>query len=551
MARRRIFVRLAIGLLAAIVMLGVAGAAASPERASVGAPTGPQIGLEFGDAPEGLGVLAYPPLPVPGSFPTCMSAGPGAWVQHTNFGAHFGPTFDLEADSDAGLCQSSTCFPPYDADECYKDNDAGLILPEPFTIVTTGPSLQIVSCPASKGTALGYACQTAFWGGSVDINVTNNMPSGTVGRVNLLVDWNQDGQWSGSVTCPDGTVVPEHVLVNFPVPNGFTGPLSKLFPPNFVIGPNTGHIWSRFSITERDVLLPWSGDGQFEDGESEDYLLAVDKMPEGVKWVQPPSRTLSGLHAHDYVNVTGQHEQITLADDWLCQGGQVTDLHWWGNYELDATQSEHRGAGIDHFHLSIHATDPTGACLPVDPPLWIADVPFGLVAETDTGLVNVEGSKIYKYSYVLPEPFDQIAGHAYWLDITAVSVDPKDPPSWRWQEAARDQPRVRAQPLRHRAAHRTISARRLEDHLLGSDRANSVQRHGLRGDVRGTGAGTGSGRCTGWRVGARLPDAPAEQRGAPPYCPWRPVHGRHGRSRTRRPAERDSDRRRYRCRWRR
>ena len=51
-------------------------------------------------------------------------------------------------------------------------------------------------------------------------------------------------------------------------------------------------------------------------------------------------------------------------------------------------------------------------------------------------MVNVEGSKIYKYSYVLPKPFDQIEGHAYLLDITAVSVDPKDPPYWRWQEAA-------------------------------------------------------------------------------------------------------------------
>ena len=342
-------------------------------------------------------------------------------------------------DGNAGLCQTASCFPPYDADECYQDNDAGLIIPKPFTIVSTGPSLQIVSCPNSQGTPLGYVCQTAVWGGNVDIAVTNNMPNNTIGYVNVLMDWNQDGQWGGSVTCPGNPAVqvPEHVLVNFPVPNGFTGPFSKLFPPNFVIGPNAGHVWTRFSITERPVLLPWSGDGQFEDGESEDYLLAVDKMPEGVKWVQPPSRTLPGLHAHDYANVTGQHEQITLADDWLCQGGQVTDLHWWGNYELDATQSEHRGAGIDYFHLSIHATDPTGACLPVDPPLWIADVPFGLVAETDTGLVNVEGSKIYKYSYVLPKPFDQIEGHAYWLDITAVSVDPKDPPYWRWQEAAR------------------------------------------------------------------------------------------------------------------
>ena len=183
--------------------------------------------------------------------------------------------------------------------------------------------------------------------------------------------------------------------------------------------------------------MPWSGDGQFEDGESEDYLLKIEKMPEGVKWVQPPSRTLPGLHAHDSI-IVGSARTDHPGRRLVVSGRRlVTDLHWWGNYEVDATGNERRGAGIDHFHLSIHATDPTGACLPGDPPLWTADVPFSPVVETDTGLVNVEGSKIYKYSYVLLEPFDQIEGKSYWLDITAVSVDPQAPPLWRWQEAAR------------------------------------------------------------------------------------------------------------------
>ena len=187
----------------------------------------------------------------------------------------------------------------------------------------------------------------------MDIDVTNNMPSGTAGLVNLLVDWNQDGQWSGSGDLPRRyrRPVPEHILVNFPVPNGFTGPLSKLFPPNFVIGPNAGFAWARFSITEKDVPVGWDGAGNFEDGETEDYLLKVEQMPAGVKWVQPPTRTLPGLHAHDSI-VSGVHEQITLADDWLCQGGKVTDLHWWGNYELDvskrASRRRHRSFPPEH-----------------------------------------------------------------------------------------------------------------------------------------------------------------------------------------------------------
>jgi hypothetical protein len=91
--------------------------------------------------------------------------------------------------------------------------------------------------------------------------------------VNVLIDWNQDGQWSGFSSCPDGTTVPEHVLVDFAVPPGFTGPLAALAPPPFIIGPNSGYVWARISITEMPVGPGWHGAGIFEDGETEDYLL--------------------------------------------------------------------------------------------------------------------------------------------------------------------------------------------------------------------------------------------------------------------------------------
>ena len=126
------------------------------------------------------------------------------------------------------------------------------------------------------------------------------MPGQAIGYVNLLVDWNQDGQWGGSVTCPGGTTpMSEHALVDFPVPNGFNGPLSALGPPSFVIGPKAGHVWARFSITERPVGMEWIGDGVFEDGESEDYLLARQDAGRGEvgATAQPDS---AGLHAHDY-----------------------------------------------------------------------------------------------------------------------------------------------------------------------------------------------------------------------------------------------------------
>lgn len=156
------------------------------------------------------------------------------------------------------------------------------------------------------------------------------------------------------------------------------------------------------------------------------------------KWEQLPNVELPGLNAHDWLEIPGGYRFIILADDWLCEGGDVLDLHWWGNYELDQFGQEIRGAGIDHFHLSIHVCgggDPW--CLPQDPPAWMMDVPFSSLTEVNTGMVNSEGSIIYMYEFVLPEPFEQNEGEFYWFDITAVAVDPGNPALWRWQEANR------------------------------------------------------------------------------------------------------------------
>ncbi len=156
--------------------------------------------------------------------------------------------------------------------------------------------------------------------------------------------------------------------------------------------------------------------------------------PAGPKWQQDPNELLPGLHAHDYDLGNGP-QWDTLADDWICNGGQVTDIHWWGNYEMSGG-SEQRGGGIDHFHLSIHEPDPQNPCLP-GPEVWGADVPFAALMEMNTGLVNSEGSAIYLYEFYLTDPYQQIEGQTYFLDITAWSNDPLDPPYWRWQESRR------------------------------------------------------------------------------------------------------------------
>lgn len=233
-------------------------------------------GNDYGDAPEGG--LAYPTLGILGAFPTCQTTGLASWVQHGLGWARFvwpgAPQFawDAEPDGNAGLCPN--CFPAYDADECYRDGDAGLMFPQPYTVDNF---MNVGTCPNSLGTALGTTCQMATWGVDADIWIVNTMP--VEGYVNVLMDWDQNGQWGGAATCPGGLPTPEHVLINWPVPLNYNGPLSGLGPPGFVIGPNSGHVWTRFTITEKPVMMSWTGEGVFEDGESEDYLLRIDAIP--------------------------------------------------------------------------------------------------------------------------------------------------------------------------------------------------------------------------------------------------------------------------------
>ncbi len=223
---------------------------------------------EWGDAPEGA--LAYPSTGVVGMFPTCANVPLAGFIWHGPLGwASFGPSFDFESEGNAGLCSS---FTPYDADECFADSDAGLIQPAAWTIM----GANVVPCQDAGG-FLGPACSVGTWGSTptdaVDIFVINNMPVN--GYLNVLMDWNQDGKWGGSSSCGGGSFALEHVLQNFLVPMGFAGPVSLLAPPSFTIGPNGGFVWTRFSITEQPVITDWDGNGTFEDGETEDYLLAV------------------------------------------------------------------------------------------------------------------------------------------------------------------------------------------------------------------------------------------------------------------------------------
>ncbi len=185
------------------------------------------------------------------------------------------------------------------------------------------------------------------------------------------------------------------------------------------------------------------------DGMSDLWLHDETNLP--YKWTQGPDPQLPGLHAHDGYQVgdPSVYQRVLLADDWLCSGLPVVRVSWYGNYETDAAGAELRGSGIAQFRLSIHLCQAMLPwCVPSDPPQWQAQVPLAQVGETDTGLVNSEGCRIYHYSFTLPAPFDQVAGTYYWLDVGAISNDANNPALWRWQEARRGP----APPLGHAPA---------------------------------------------------------------------------------------------------
>jgi len=240
------------------------------------------------------------------------------------------------------------------------------------------------------------------------------------GLLNGWLDFNRDGTWMQPA---------EQVFTDLYLAAG-THQLTFMIPGGAMAGPT----YARFRLSNQPGL---SFTGYAFDGEVEDYMVNINENPE-LKWQQLPTSTLPGLHSHDYINSTGIYEAVTKADDWVCNGGRITDIHWWGNYELLGNM-EKRGAGIAHFRLSIHLDNATGLCLPADPEIWSVIVPFTSITEQFTGMFNNEGCKIYKYEFVLPVPFDQVAGTRYWLEVNAVSVNPNNPAIWRWQEALRGQ----------------------------------------------------------------------------------------------------------------
>jgi len=257
---------------------------------------------DFGDAPEGS--LAYPG--VTGHFPSCLAPGAAGTRDGscpfistpplaTGFVRHLSPVgsinywlgcglpaapsgVDSEPDAKVNATGAgpSFCDPTvtvdctetafgltFGQDECYGSTDAGIASPVSFTTcATTTLSFQTYSCAT--------AVRTVY--------------------LNVLVDWNHDGDWNDAVQACN-TCVPEWAVRNATIdlpPGCFT----QTSPP-FVAGPTAGPAWMRITISDSPVNddFPWAGSatlagGSLIGGETEDYPVAVVAPPVPCKTYQ-------------------------------------------------------------------------------------------------------------------------------------------------------------------------------------------------------------------------------------------------------------------------
>ena len=265
---------------------------------------------DFGDAPEN--VPAYPSGSF-GHFPTCTantppgtqeiacgaarstSPGPTGYVKHvatssdqTYFGLGCGPSnaqrlaVDTELDGVVHVSGAPPAVIPSEVSTCspavtimaYESAFGGLWF---GTDETAGDGIDAgLAAPVVMA-----ACDQAY----LPFKAWSCGPASLTATLNILVDWNQDGDWNDVVACgpagSGGACAPEWAVKNASVV--LHPGCNSLISPLIQVGPSTGGAWMRITLTATPVAddFPWAGSaaadagGAFAGGETEDYPISI------------------------------------------------------------------------------------------------------------------------------------------------------------------------------------------------------------------------------------------------------------------------------------
>jgi hypothetical protein len=160
----------------------------------------------------------------------------------------------------------------------------------------------------------------------------------------------------------------------------------------------------------------------------------ADFIPLEVKWSQPIVWDAGGVQILGLDRPSDHLFNIVRADDFLCNDPRpIVAVRWWGSY-LGPNQTPRPNApGFTvPFDISFHLSTANGNpsihpnSLPVDPYLSLQSV---LAQQFFVGF-DVGGEAVYRYDAYLVDPFVQIPGTEYFLDIDL----PNSSEMWGWHE---------------------------------------------------------------------------------------------------------------------
>jgi hypothetical protein len=145
--------------------------------------------------------------------------------------------------------------------------------------------------------------------------------------LNVLVDWDGSGSWSGRVWCAEELFASEWAVRNLPidVSSWPDDVLSAVVPIEVTGGPRTGQAWARFTLSYGEVVSgeDWDGRGSFTYGETEDYLITVSLPAAATPEVLASTPVVA---ASSVASPTSAPEEGTGLGGWrflLCLGSAV------------------------------------------------------------------------------------------------------------------------------------------------------------------------------------------------------------------------------------